>query len=199
MRVSGTSSGIPEHPTRCAKSRRNGRVTAPQYVTGEAASTSPAAWFQVLPRLRQRDFLRWLGYERDAAWATKLAILRLDRLEDIERFGAFLTEHQDHAAELALLLRATDPRCEIPDEPPFITRDAHVIGGIVDPDKVIAATRTLEVSRIARYEERPRRGRDEPHRVLDAVLERHVADARLRLAWLTGQRSSTFPAASAAA
>ena len=55
---------------------------------------------------------------------------------------------------------------------------------------MIAATSGLEVSRIARYDTRPRHRDHEPHRVLDAVLERHAVDARMRLAWLTDRRSS---------
>jgi hypothetical protein len=136
------------------------------------------------------ELLQWIGYERDAAWATKLAIVRLDRREDIELFGAFLAQHHRHAEEIAQLLRAAAPGCEVPDEPPFITRDPHVIGGLADPDTVIAAASVLEASRIARYDARPRRGDDEPHRLLDAILERHAVDARLRLAWLTDRRSS---------
>lgn len=146
-----------------------------------------------------RDLLQWIGYERDAALAAKLAILRLERREDIERFGAFLAEHERHASELALILRATDPCCEIPDEAPFLTRDPHVIGGLLHPDTVLAATSEIEARRIARYDARPRRGDDERHRVLDAVLERHSADARLRLAWLTDRRSSPTIAISVAA
>jgi hypothetical protein len=146
-----------------------------------------------------QELLRWIGYERDAAWATKLAILRLDRREDIELFGAFLAEHERHAAELGQLLRATDPGSEVPDEPAFITRDPHVIGGLVDSDTVIAATSVLEASRIARYDERSRRRDDAPRRVLDAVLERHAVDARVRLAWLTDRRSSPSMARVAAA
>ena len=145
------------------------------------------------------ELLQWIGYERDAAWATKLAILRLDRREDIELFGAFLVEHERHVDELGHLLRATEPRCEVPEEAPFLTRDPHVIGGLVDADAVIVATSLLEVSRIARYDARPRNRDHEPHRVLDAVLERHAVDARLRLAWLTDRRSSSSLARGAAA
>jgi hypothetical protein len=93
------------------------------------------------------ELVQWIGYERDAAWATKLAILRLDRREDIEHFGSFLAEHERHAIELGQLLRAAEPWSEIPDEPPFITRDPHVIGALVDADRVIAAASVLEVSR----------------------------------------------------
>lgn len=145
------------------------------------------------------ELLQWIGYERDAAWAAKLAILRLDRREDIDRFGAFLAEHDRHAVEISQLLHAADPRCDVPDEPPFITRDPHVIGGLVEPDSVIAAMSALEASRIARYDARPLRSHDEPHRMLDAVLERHAVDARLRLAWLTDRRSSRSLARGAAA
>jgi hypothetical protein len=146
-----------------------------------------------------QELLRWIGYTRDAAWATKLAILRLERREDIERFGSFLAEHERHATELGQLLRAAEPGSEIPGEPPFITRDPHVIGALVDPDTVIAAMSVLEVSRIARYDARRRHRDHEPHRVLDAVLERHSVDARLRLAWLTDRRSSRCLARGAAA
>ncbi len=151
------------------------------------------------PHTAALELLQWIGYERDAAWATKLAILRLHRRDDIERFGAFLAEHHRHVAELAHLLRATDPRCEVPEEPPFITRDPHVIGEIVDPDIVIAAASALEASRIARYDARPRCADDIPHRMLDTVLERHAIDARLRLAWLTDRGSSRSLVGGAAA
>ena len=145
------------------------------------------------------ELLQWIGYERDAALAAKLAILRVDRREDIELFGAFLAEHDRHAAELAQLLRVTDPRSEVPDEPPFITRDPHVIGELLDADAVLAAASLLEASRIARYDARPRSRDGEPQRVLDAVLERHAIDAQLRFAWLTDRRSSRSLARGAAA
>lgn len=136
------------------------------------------------------ELQRWIGYERDAVWATKLAILRLERREDIELFGAFLAEHERHSTELGQLLRMADPGCESADEPPFITRDPHVIGGLSDAEGVLAASIALEASRVRRYEARPRRRDDGPHRMLDAVLERHAVDAQLRLAWLTDRRSS---------
>jgi hypothetical protein len=145
------------------------------------------------------ELLQWIGYARDAAWATKLAILRLAHREDIERFGSFLAEHDRHATELGQLLRAAAPGSEVPGEPPFITRDPHVIGALSDADTVIAASSALEISRIARYDARPRHPDHEPHRVLDAVLERHAVDARLRLAWLTDRRSSRLLARGAAA
>jgi hypothetical protein len=146
-----------------------------------------------------QELLQWIGYERDAAWATKLAILRLDRHEDIELFGAFLAEHDRHAAELGQLLRAADPSCDVPDDPPFITRDPHVIGGLSEPDSVFSAAISLEGSRIGRYDARPRRRDAEPHRMLDALLERHAVDARMRLAWLTDRRSTRLLASGAAA
>lgn len=118
-----------------------------------------------------RELLRWIGYEQDAAWATKLAILRLERREDIDLFGAFLAEHHRHAAELRQLLRTSDPGCEIPEDPPFLARDAHVVGGLSRAEDVIAAAVVLEGSRIGRYDARPRRRHDEPLRLLDALLE----------------------------
>jgi hypothetical protein len=145
------------------------------------------------------ELQRWIGYERDAALATKLAILRLERREDIELFGAFLAEHERHASELGQLLRAADPACEVPDEAPFLTRDPHVIGALMDPDCVLTASIALEASRIGRYDTRPRRRDDEPHRMLDAVLERHAVDAQMRLDWLTDRRSSRSLAQGAAA
>jgi hypothetical protein len=59
------------------------------------------------------ELLRWIAYERDAAWTAKLAILRARRREDIAHFGACLREHDRHAGELALLARLTDPAAEV--------------------------------------------------------------------------------------
>jgi hypothetical protein len=65
------------------------------------------------------ELLQWIGHARDAAWATKLAILRLARREDIERFGAFLAEHDRHTAELAQLLRTPTLEPKSPTSRPF--------------------------------------------------------------------------------
>jgi hypothetical protein len=67
------------------------------------------------------ELLRWIAYERDAAWTAKLAILRARRREDIAHFGACLREHDRHADELSQLVRVTDPAVEAPTEPCFVT------------------------------------------------------------------------------
>ena len=130
------------------------------------------------------ELLPWIAYERDAAWAAKLAILRLKRVADIAHFGACLREHDRHTDELGQLLRASDPRLDVRREPFFATRDPHAIGALSNAEAVIDAMVVLEEARIARYESRrPRRDR-EPHFMLDALLDRHAVDARQRLAWL---------------
>jgi hypothetical protein len=141
------------------------------------------------------EISRWIAFERDAAWAAKLAILRLARCDDIERFGACLREHDRHADELGQLLRATDRASEAPSEPCFVSRDAHAIGAAEDAGDVLDAMRALETERIRRYETRPARVDDEPHRLLDALLERHAVDARSRLTWLEDRRRSRRAAA----
>jgi ferritin-like metal-binding protein YciE len=131
------------------------------------------------------ELVQWIAAERDAAWAAKLAILRMRTREDIALFGAHLREHDRHAEELAHLVRIAEPRREIPREPTFVRRDALVIGALDRDQAVIAAMRDIEATRIARYEERARRarsGRSEPARIADALLDRHLADARARLA-----------------
>lgn len=130
------------------------------------------------------ESLHWIRLECDAAWASKLAILRVDRREDIFHFGTCLREHEMHAAELRQLLRAVDPDREAPQDPPFVARDAYVIGALDGAEAVIAAMHAIEASRIHCYDRRTGRGQDEPHRTLDALLARHAADARQRLAWL---------------
>jgi hypothetical protein len=133
------------------------------------------------------EISRWIAFERDAAWAAKLAILRLARCDDIERFGACLREHDR--------LRATGRASEAPSEPCFVSRDAHAIGAAEDAGDVLDAMRALETERIRRYETRPARVDDEPHRLLDALLERHAVDARSRLTWLEDRRRSRRAAA----
>jgi hypothetical protein len=133
------------------------------------------------------ELYSWIRCERDAAWATKLAILRVERREDIAHFGACLHEHDRHAAELGQLLRTAVPSSELPCEPSFVTREPFVIGALSEGEAVVAAMRDLEASRVGRYDSRTRRGQDEPLRMLDALLERHAANARRRLAWLTGR------------
>jgi hypothetical protein len=126
------------------------------------------------------ELLRWVAYERDAAWAARLAVLRVGRLEDIAHFGACLREHDRHAEELAQLVRATSPRQEIPDGPCFVVRDAFVVGALDGDGDVLSAMKALEEERIARYERRPRGDGGSPRTMLDALLERHLVEARSR-------------------
>jgi hypothetical protein len=137
-----------------------------------------------VPESTVSELLTWIAYERDAAWAAKLAILRMTRREDIAMFGEHLREHDRHASELAQLVRAADPRCAVPDEPQFLVRDALVIGALDGDEAVVAAMKSLEESRIARYERRGRRTPAAPTTMPDAMLDRHLADARARLAGL---------------
>jgi hypothetical protein len=137
------------------------------------------------------ELVHWIAAERDAAWAAKLAILRMRTREDIALFGAHLREHERHADELAHLVRAAEPRRDVPREPTFVTRDALVVGALDRDHAVMAAMRDVEATRIARYEERPRRAKsesNEPASIADALLDRHLADARARFATLE-QRS----------
>jgi hypothetical protein len=136
------------------------------------------------------EILQWIAYERDAAWTAKLAILRARRREDIAYFGASLREHDRHTAELALLARLTDSATEVPMEPAFVTAEPFVIGAIDDGGALVEAVDRLERGRIARYEQRRRGSDGEPGSVLDGLLERHLADARARLASLRGLRQA---------
>ncbi len=134
------------------------------------------------------ELLLWIAYERDAAWATKLAILRAKTREDIALLGAHLREHERHADELAQVVRAAEPRRTIPDEPSFVTRDAHVIGALDGDEPVLAAMMELEAMRVARGERRAGRATNGHGSMVDALLERHLADARARLAALRRRR-----------
>ena len=116
----------------------------------------------------------WLDCERDAAYTAKLAILRLEGLDDIAQLGVWLREHERHADELHALGGA---RGSAPRDPAFVTRDAHVIGAL--GNDVLAALARLEVMRVERYEARAR-----TQSQLDGVLERHLRAARARRAWL---------------
>src|SRR5579883_2905945 len=137
------------------------------------------------------ELISWIAHERDAEWVAKLAVLRAHELEDIAYLGASVREHQRHAEELAQLLRATRARVPIPDGAVFLTRDPHVIGALSEPDAVLRALRDLEGARIVRYEER-RRGGADPRHLLDVLLDRHLAAARVRWAWLA-RRSTRAP------
>ena len=138
-----------------------------------------------MPEPTVEDLLYWIACERDAAWAAKLSVLRVRGFQEIAHFGACVREHERHADELAQLVRAVDRQCEIPTEPPFVTRDAFVVGDIDDGRAVLHAMAGLERARIARYMER-RRG----YSVLDALLERHLSDARARLSALEQLRAA---------
>jgi len=130
------------------------------------------------------ELLRWIAYERDAAWTAKLAIVRARRREDIAHFGACLREHDRHAAELGQLVRATSPAVDIPTEPSFVTKDAFVVGAVDDAQDLLAAMDRIETARVERYEQRPGRPAAAPGGHIDEILERHLADARARLASL---------------
>jgi len=138
-----------------------------------------------VPESTVDELLQWIAYERDAAWAAKLSVLRVRGFREIAHFGACVREHERHAEELAQLVRAVDRRREIPTEPAFVTRDAFVVGDLDDGRAVLHAMAGLEHARIARYEER-RRG----YSVLDALLERHLHDARARLSSLEELRAA---------
>jgi hypothetical protein len=132
------------------------------------------------------ELLRWVAYERDAAWSAKLAILRARRREDIAHFGGCLREHDRHATELAMLARLVDPEAEVPAEPCFVTSEPSVVGAIADGGALVEAMDRLEAGRIERYEQRRRANDGQPGTLLDKLLERHLADARARLASLRG-------------
>lgn len=143
------------------------------------------------------ELLRWIAYERDAAWTAKLSILRARRREDIAHFGACLREHDRHTDELALLTRLTDPAVEAPTEPCFVTSEASVVGAIDDGRVLLEAVDRLEAVRIDRYEQRRRGGAGQPATVLDGLLDRHLADARARLASLRRLREARRDVAAA--
>jgi hypothetical protein len=124
----------------------------------------------------------WLARERDAAWTAKLAILRVERLDDIQHFGECLREHQRHVWELAGWARTGELARDSASllKPSFITRDPHAIGALAESSTVLAAMESIEVARVAHY-----RSRDAATpAALDRVLGRHLIDAHARLKWL---------------
>ncbi len=145
------------------------------------------------------EIRRWIGYERDAGWTARLAVLRLEQRDDIARLGSHVCEHDRHAEELGQLLQAADPRWPVAREPPFLTGEAHVIGALARPDAVLDALAAIEGERVARYERERSRGKDGLRRLLDALLERHELDACKRLAWLTARRRGRLVVRGAAA
>jgi hypothetical protein len=135
------------------------------------------------------ELLRWIAYERDAAWTAKLAILRAKRVEDITLLGACLREHDRHANELAQLVRAHCPKVEIPVEPTFVTKEPFVVGAIDDGRTLLDAMAGLERVRINRYAQR-RLDRAAMTTLLDGLLDRHQGDACARLASLRQLRDA---------
>jgi hypothetical protein len=129
-----------------------------------------------VPEGSLRELLQWVAYERDAAWAAKLAVLRARDLDEVAYFGACVREHERHAEELTQLVRAVDRGREVSSDPPFVTRDALDVGDVDAGHGVLAAVARLEHARVARYEQRTRSAS-----VIDALLERHLQDARARL------------------
>jgi hypothetical protein len=135
------------------------------------------------------DLLRWIAYERDAAWTAKLAILRARRIEDVTHFGACLREHDRHADELAKLVRVSRPAVEIPMEPTFVTKEPFVVGAIDNGRALVEAMEGLERVRVDRYDQR-HRGGAQPATLVDGLLDRHQADACARLASLMRLRET---------
>jgi hypothetical protein len=142
------------------------------------------------------ELLAWIACERDAAWAAKLAILRAPRCEDIAHFGSCVREHERHADELALIARVTSPGVDLPTGPTFVTRDAFVVGAIeAGDDALFEAMERLEAMRIDRYAQRRRGDPGVPGTIVDALLERHLADARARTLALRQLRTRRHAAA----
>ncbi|MCL2448579.1 MAG: hypothetical protein FWD17_06515 [Polyangiaceae bacterium] len=125
----------------------------------------------------------WLDRERDAVWATKLLIIRVDALGDIRHFGDCLAQHERHVGELARWIGergvTLDPVALC--EPSFATPEPHTIGALCTSAAALYAMEALELARLARYRVQPRRPRQP---ALGQLLEAHAGDARDRLAWL---------------
>ena len=134
------------------------------------------------------NLLRWVAYERDAAAAAKLAILRASGCESIRHFGACLREHDRHAAELAVWAGAhghpSSPRAEAR----FVTTEPLAIGDVDGGQALLDAMDRLETGRIDRYLARRAARAGEPASTFDALLDRHLADAYARLARLRDLR-----------
>jgi hypothetical protein len=137
------------------------------------------------------EALRWLAYDRDAAWTAKLAILGAPCREDIAHFGMCLREHDRHADELAALVHVTSPHADIPTEPTFLTADASLVAAIRERNVLLDAFDRIEVGRVERYGRR-RRGGDAR---LEALLDVHLTETRVRLATLRRLRGSRRDAA----
>ncbi len=131
-----------------------------------------------------RDLLDWIAYERDAAWTAKLAILRAERLEDIAHFGACLREHDRHADELVRLARASDRRASVPTDATFVTDEPHLVGSLHGGRALLETMERVEAVRVDRYLARIPLASGESMTMLHGILQRHLADARGRLAAL---------------
>jgi hypothetical protein len=129
------------------------------------------------------EALTWLARERDAAWTTKLVILRVEGLDDIRHFGDCLAQHERHVGELARWIRARgttlDPLALC--NPSFVTHEPHAIGALSGSGPVLYAMEALEFARVVRYQAQLEPWRD---LALDGLLEAHWDDARARLRWL---------------
>src|ERR1700722_17029278 len=136
------------------------------------------------------DVSNWLAFERDAAWTAKLVILRVERLDDIRHFGDCLHDHERHVDELAGLARIRGAQLR---EPSFVTREAHVIGALVESSSVLAAMGALEIARVARYRSHDATVREEAESALDRLLARHRIDAEARLRWLARRLRAPGP------
>jgi hypothetical protein len=132
------------------------------------------------------DLLRWVAYERDAAAAAKLAILRAAGCESIRHFGACLREHDRHAEELAAWAGAQGRRISPRAEARFVTTEPLAIGDVDSGEALLDAMDRLETVRIDRYLARRAARGGEPASTFDGLLDRHLADAYARLARLRG-------------
>jgi hypothetical protein len=134
------------------------------------------------------DFLRWIAYERDAAFSAKLAILRASRCEDIRYFGECLREHTRHVEELTALGRISVRAMDAPAQARFATTEPFLVGAVADGRTLFDAMERLEGDRIERYVDRHRAGADQATSMLDGLLDRHLGEARARLARLRALR-----------
>jgi hypothetical protein len=127
----------------------------------------------------ETDAAEWVAYEHEAAWCAKLAILRAQSLDHIAHFGACLREHERHGKELSRNLPSA--RHTPPGRATFLTQEPHIVGALSGADELLDAFHRIEASRVARYEARVRAPHRSPSSMLDAILERHLVDARARL------------------
>jgi hypothetical protein len=132
------------------------------------------------------DTAEWVAYEQEAAWCAKLAILRASRLDHIAYFGSCLREHERHAKELSRNLPSPSPGSL--GRAAFLTNEPHVVGALKGDDDLLDAFQRIEAGRVDRYEARARAPHGTPSPMLDAVLERHLVDARARLESLRKMR-----------